>query len=444
METAPAPVVYKCDRCGCESTIKEAFLVKKKSAFQPGSTLCFECAIKKQSSPFVHTKIIWVLFAFAIGLTILADVQTGLVELAVVAGLLLFGYPLTVLHELSHILVARLLGLRVFSVHLGTGQMIYTTRRFGFRWYLHKNPIGGATFIAGPPMPFFNARQFFSGLAGPAFHAILIALMAWLLSTGKVQTPDWLYALVITLLLINGVFLLFSLIPTKAAVAIGIAGTDGYRMLQILRGKGLPEAFPAYYFLAAYDAIGVGDLAAARRWYDAGHVHYPDSPILLTMECFLLSREEEYARARELCLHQIESSQNLTELQKYTAYHNIAYYNLMLEDPSLLPQADEFSALSYKNMSWDPSVMSTRGQTLLALGKVEEGILMLKNALKRSWDHMNKAFTSALLAQAEFRRGRASEAEKYFRAAVKLDPHCVLIKKLKIEMGQAIPEKALS
>ena len=63
------------------------------------------------------------------------------------AGLVLM-IPLILLHELAHALVAHLLGQRVFAIHLGAGNVTFTTRFLGMRWYLRQFLVSGMTIVA--------------------------------------------------------------------------------------------------------------------------------------------------------------------------------------------------------------------------------------------------------------------------------------------------------
>jgi hypothetical protein len=428
METNPHPAVLKCDRCGLESTVKEAFVVKKKSA------LCFECEIKKQSRSHRLTLALLVLFGV---ITVWFNPSMAPYVLGLLAGFLL-SYPMIFLHELMHALVARLVGFHVFIIHLGAGRVIYSTRLFGIRWYIHNGPISGSTSVAGLPMPYYQARQFLILSAGPGFHVVLIVLLNWLMAAGRGLFPVWVDTMLVMLFFFNVFVLLVNMIPRETTYAAGVTGTDGYQMLKILQGKDQPENFAGYYAAQALDATDRGDSAEARRWCDAGREQYPDDPVLLQTDCFLLLRGEDYALARGLLIHQLQIEPKMPEVRKYITYNNIAYADLMLEDPGLLPQADTLSAEAFNNMPWEPAIIGTRGETLIQLGQVADGIALLKLALARNVDPKNKALDAAYLARAKFRCGQLQDSKKYLGLAEKFDPNCVMLARVKIEMEEII------
>ncbi len=434
MEANTEADVLKCKKCGLESTIKEAFVVKKYGD-QVHEAVCFECAIKKESK---SNLINWALFA----LILLMLIYNGLVSkqeaLGLLAGLLLV-YPLILLHELSHAGAALLLGFRVFGIHLGASRVVFSARLFGTRWFIRRVPTAGATVISGPLMRHFALRKFIIILAGPALHALLIPLLVYLWVDGLLFNPSWLEAMIFAQVLLNAFILLINLIPRKTPIMSYVKGTDGYQMLQILKGKKQTEDFSIYYALETLDALDRGDLAAAHRWCDTGLAQYPEKLVMLNAETVLLMRSEEYGKGREQILRQLESDPPPVGAMKYVLYNNLAYANLMLEDPSLLPEADELSGIAYKNMSWEHAMISTRGEVLVALGQIDEGIVLLKQALRNNTNsRIDQALDTTYLARAEFRRGRIGEAMKYLAKAEKLDAKCALLNKVKMEMaGQA-------
>jgi hypothetical protein len=434
MEANPQPNSLKCANCGLESTIPEAFIVKKRSGDRSGSpsTLCVECDKKKRSS---LSPLTWVLLVLVVFLFLLYDPAQAQFFLCALAGLLLI-YPLIFLHEGAHALSAHLLGFRVFGIHLGAGRVLYTTHFLGLRWYLHQIPLSGATVLAGLEMPRYHLRKFLILLAGPGIHLILVALLSWQWTAGIETSPSWLEMILQILIFINGFLLLLNLYPQKGPVAVGVTGTDGYEMLSILQGKTDPERFTVYYALEVIDAVDLDDLTAAHRWIERGLAQYPENAVLLNTQGYLLLHTQQYAQARQLFLQLSQPGQPLPETMKYAVFNNLAYANLMLEDPDLLSEADELSALAYKNNPWEAAITGTRGETLVALGQTAAGIHLLKQALTRNTERKNKAINAAFLARAELRCGRAGEAEKYLALAEKLDSKCVLLARVKQEMGK--------
>jgi tetratricopeptide (TPR) repeat protein len=430
--------VYKCERCGSESTVKEAFITRADSRGRVRSTLCLECKTKRESWLLIELYLMLPL----LGLFFIFNRETysiGQLYFQLFAGLLMT-IPLIVLHELAHALAARLLGLRVFAIHLGAGRVLWVRRIGGIRWYIKPVPLVGITVIAGAEMPDYRKRIFLLHLAGPGFHAGLCALLWGLLALLPGLPPSGLlWQGLVVALWTNAALLIANLFPRKLASLGGISGTDGWAMIHILRAdeEELQKRYAMYYMQESLDAADRGDLAAGRDWAEKGLARYPQDALMINLMGFIYTRLNEYAQAREVFLQVLEKIGTGDEIIKYMALNNVAFANLMLADPHLLGQAAEFSLQAYRNMPWEPSVTGTRGAALMLTGQVEEGIGLLKNAMTRNPDPYGKALDACFIALGELRRGSRAKAEKYLEAARRLEPKCPLLERTQAELAAA-------
>jgi tetratricopeptide (TPR) repeat protein len=172
-----------------------------------------------------------------------------------------------------------------------------------------------------------------------------------------------------------------------------------------------------------------GDSQAAREWAQRGLALYPQQPMMINALGFAYSHLREYDKARAAFLQVLECAEKPSESVKFLALNNIAFADLMLEDPALLAQADEYSELAYKNCPWEPAITGTRGGVLVALGKVATGLDLLKKAMALNPDRQGKALEACLIAQGEMKRGNFMEGKKYLSAAMDLDPECELLER---------------
>src|SRR5574342_13339 len=103
--------LYKCQRCGRQSPIEEAFAIRKRIDGSLARCLCFECQGRQASNSmllvYIFLPLASLLMWFLNPLS-----QLGYYYLLVFAALLVT-IPLIVLHELSHALAAQVLGFRV-------------------------------------------------------------------------------------------------------------------------------------------------------------------------------------------------------------------------------------------------------------------------------------------------------------------------------------------
>jgi tetratricopeptide (TPR) repeat protein len=436
MEEIKPVKVYRCQSCGMKSTVKQAFVEKKNLAGEVRNTFCFECMTKRQTKILIIEFIALVLFGIW---CYIWDPHGFLTTFAVYAfASLLINVPIILVHELAHAVIGSLFGLRIFAIHLGFGRLLINKKILGVRWVVRLVPLGGATILAGPETQFYRLRFFFAILAGPASHAVLVVLLylsqAFLLiTTGH---TSWIVGLAIWL---NIISLIINLIPHKVSSAYGMTGTDGMKLLQIprMKRKELVVNYALYHSASAVEAVERKDFPSALQQVQKGLELYPNDLTLINTLGYVYTHVEDYQRARETFKSILETQQEIPEIMKYIARNNIAFADIMLENPSLLQEADEYSALAYQNMKWEPLLAGTRGAVLVAIGKYDEGIELLKVAFAKSLDKSGRASDACFLARAEHRRGNPVEAKKYIEMARKLDPTCDLIKKVEQEMEGA-------
>ena len=132
----------------------------------------------------------------------------------------------------------------------------------------------------------------------------------------------------------------------------------------------------------------------------------------------------------------LNSSEKLPIATKAILLNNIAFADIMLENPELLPEADSFSEQAYQMISWEPAVTGTRGGVLVYLDRPEEGVEFLKEAFSKSIDKRGKATEACMIALGEWKQGNKKECKTYLALAKQLDPECYLIEHVKNKMAQ--------
>jgi len=411
-ETSPVQT-YRCDQCHVKSTVKEAFLLKVDRQGKVRSSLCFECKTKKDAfnllALFLMLPAIGILYALIPPLAWVSQIC-----FQAFAGLLLM-FPLIILHELAHAVAGKLLGLHVFAIQLGAGNLIYTRRFGGMRWYIKPFPLLGLTFVAGPEMSRMRLRYFLLHLAGPGLHAVLIGLLGLATLAIPALRPGSLAMQAIWVgIWANTLLLLTNLYPRKINTGGVSTGTDGWAMLNSFKitPQKLQERFAIYYTLQTVDAVDRGDQPAAMEWAEQGLALYPRQPMMINALGYAYSNLREYGKARAAFLQALDCAEQPPESVKFMVLNNIAFANLMLGDPALLEQANEYSELAYKNFPWEPAVGGTRGAVLVVLGKVATGLDLLKKAMALNPDPRGKALEACLIAEGEMKRGNFVEGKK--------------------------------
>jgi tetratricopeptide (TPR) repeat protein len=343
------------------------------------------------------------------------------------------------LHELSHALVARVLRFHVFAIHLGAGKVFFARQFLRTQWVLHLFPIGGITLVAGPKLPAYRWRIFLIHLAGPALHFLLILLSLWLLPA--FQGRGLLHELILIQLWLNVFILLTNLYPRKASTTAGLAGTDGWAMLNIFRisPEDLDKRYASYYVLQVVTEMTLNNKAAAKRWLEQGLALYPQSAFMVNAAGYAYSNFGEHQKARDEFVRVLEMGGELGRGFRYLVLNNIAYSDILLDDPNLLAEADQYSAEAYKNLPWEAVIGGTRGAVLIFLGQVDEGLGLLKTSMTNALNPREKASTACMIAIGEHKRGDSSAAQKYLTAARQLDPECALLERASRALEPAVP-----
>jgi tetratricopeptide (TPR) repeat protein len=261
-------------------------------------------------------------------------------------------------------------------------------------------------------------------LAALTVLAFLLILRVWFtIDTSTVS--HWINLFLACNLLI----VIFNLLPVKAATPFGQLGTDGWQLFHLAFQKPDEQEIQdqSYYVTEALDGLRRSDPDAALRWTEQGLVKYPDHPALRNAQAAALIETKRYSEAREVLASMLASEETKNSPIKFLLYNNIAYADLLLQNPDLLPEAEKYSADAYRQMWWMPEIIGTRGMVLVELGSLEEGMSLLRKAMGKSKNSRSRAANACHLAIAESRAGHAEKGRRYFELARKLDPKCHLL-----------------
>jgi tetratricopeptide (TPR) repeat protein len=418
----PPPELFECDRCKRTSTIEAVFIRKKRLDGSLSSSRCFECESRSQVNSLLVLYTFLLIFAW-IDFNLAPGSWIGNFSLYLFWGLLT-SIPLLVLHELAHALAALLLGFRVFAIHLGMGKTLLSTRFLDVTWVIHPAPISAVTILAGPDMPYYRLRIFIITLAGPIFHAGLAGGL--FLADGIFNFTGLWYPI---LLWTNILLFVVNIFPRKALVAVGPAGTDGLSLLQIPRMNRdeLQKKFASYYLLETLAQVDKGNEQKALRFAEQGAALYPDDPNALNGLGYARIYTRDHAQSKEVFEKALALKEKQIPLMEMILHNNVAFANLILDDPSLLSEADAYSDKAFQALSWEPAIMGTRGGVLVALDRPEEGLVLLKKAMAQIPEKRGKAMDACLIAWGESKLGRQDEARKYLALARQIDPQCPLL-----------------
>lgn len=431
---SPDTLPSRCSVCGIESALPGVFIRRRRSFRTTTRDFCPVCWAKKQHSSFGWRIANWL--ATLIGGVALAWFvpQIGLGWLLInVACFDLFNVLTIVPHELGHAFVARMLGLRVFKIIVGTGRPWFRTRLFGIATEFKMLLLGGLAFAAHRRVAGYRWRQFLFVMGGPAVNLGLIgvALFAkpagtvWdfaALREGFVPLQVFFYA--------NMVVLLVNLWPRMIQTDVGPLASDGKLLFRAVFSRS-GDAANSHAMLFAMEGIECrerNDFQSARRWFEEGQARYPDNETLKAFQTCNMLDAGEFATARNLLLPEL-AKEDLVPAIRALLLNNIAYADALLGGPELLDEADRYSTEALALLPWMSAVQGTRGTVLLAMGRIGEAMPLLQKSFEETMALHGKAQNACFLAMANARSGDDGKAAEYLRLAREYDPKCFLLER---------------
>jgi Flp pilus assembly protein TadD len=333
-------------------------------------------------------------------------------------------------HELGHAVVARALGWRVYQIVIGVGKSLFKWRWFGILFDVRSIPLAGATWIAPKDTRWFRVKRFLSVLAGPAVNAgfVIAVVLIWQGSLSNFNL-DALPTGPRLFLWANAGIVLINLWPHQPKTGFGLP-SDGKQLLQLLsfRKKTIDQVHALRFTMEAMICRDQGNFAGARTCCDQGLALYPEDPQLLNLSGINHLDEQNYERGREV-FRRLLAKERLPQATRFVLLNNLAYADVLSENPALLSEADACSRDALKALPWVAAVVGTRGTVLVALGRFEEGIRLLKKSMEDAEGPRNKGENSCQLAVAFARTGQREEARKYLELAKSLHPEYRLIER---------------
>lgn len=363
--------------------------------------------------------------AIVMGLTIGdADVRARFLAY----GCLIFFIPLgTVLHELAHGLADLVLGLRLFSLSYGlTGRVLYRRRLGTCALEIRSSLSGGFALAAPRSTRWLRLRWSLVVAAAPLANALLAAAAFSVslkspIAEGVVRSFGW----------ANAILLGLSLFPFKYATPFGVSPSDGLGLFTIPFSSAdkLKQTHAHYFALEGMECLRQKNYAAAESWARRGLEACAGELSNRTVLGLALLGNKRLSEARDLFLELAESTTPPANSPPCKALflNNVAYIDLMTEDEKLLEEADRYSQQAMRLNPWDAYIKGTRGSVLVTLGRLDEGIGLLEQAIEEHEEPENKASNACWLSIAFRKAGNLEASHRLLNQARQLDPECEYI-----------------
>ncbi|EEF60923.1 M50 family metallopeptidase [Pedosphaera parvula] len=432
----------KCDRCGTETSIEGAFYRIEVPHSSRVLRRCPECwlevtkgAYKRTLAAYAMCGIISLLF-----LWLPADKTFGMFLL----NLLLFYVlmiPTTLPHEFGHAFAAQACGCRVYHVIIGLGATVYERSFCGFNLQFNSIPFGGFAIWAHRTTFAYRRKELLAIFAGPLANLLLAGVTLLLFPEqalnfnvmGGIQPASM-------FLLANLFLFTFNLWPRRIHTVFGDIPNDGLSIWKTLHLSDNEIALKplGYYNAEGQKALQEKNFGKAYEILHTGLNLYPDNLPLLSCLGATLLAAERFTEARDVFLD-VLNRPNLPANYRCLMLNNIAYANSFLGGEALIKEADRFSEAVLVELPFVPAYRGTRGTVLVEMGRLNEGIALLKEAMEKHSDNESKAGDACHIAIAEKRRGNLEECKRFTDLARTLDPKCTLLKRVEAASLQDSP-----
>jgi hypothetical protein len=333
-----------------------------------------------------------------------------------------------VLHDLGQAAAGKALGFKIYGVTFGRGRVPFKSSALGLRSSVRLTLLGGRAIWASPTDRSLRLRLWLTTFAGPAVQLILLgvvcAVVGWPgvkygVSHFNLRQPTLLGLLIF----VNAWFLIMSFVPSRW-LARGGEATDGYRLMTIpFIGEEKFAAYRAQYTeMEARELLQSGRYPEAIELYEKALEINPQGivPVLGLHQAYLYLRN--YARARELLLGLRGRKEVAKGTLHYHILNNIAWTEVMLNNPRLLYDADDCSKEAFEEYPGNTNYRGTRGAVLVCIGQSEEGLKLLAEAYRRHKEKRARGSVAYWAAIAQVRRGDQVEAEKWLAAGILNSP----------------------
>jgi tetratricopeptide (TPR) repeat protein len=426
--------ISKCCKCGATTEIQEIFVSDRRLFSSTFRMYCPICWNERKTSNYKWNIAVSLLIGAA-----------GLILLQIYPGSAIAYFFLNVfllealqilsifLHELSHAWTARIVGMNVYRICIGIGKRYFKRKLFNFEIDYRGLPIISAVIAAYPAKENSNTRQLLLVAAGPLLNVSLVILALFFIPVNELWNIRIFFHRVApwhVLFWSNVLVLIINLLPRKIPTPFGIVETDGMQLAKNFKksDEELDRRHASYFLLEGAIQVEKKDYEKAGFWLGKGLDHYKENFVLLNSLGIVLLKQKNFLGARECFQKALKAAS--TPVNEALTMNNIAYVDALIEDHELLEEADRYSEKAMLVLSWMPAIKGTRGTVLLQLGKIDEAIVLLNDALRMHDEPDGKAENCYFVAIAEHKRGNFEQSQRYLNEARKLDPDCYLLERV--------------
>jgi hypothetical protein len=410
-----------CAGCGYRSANRSFVRREKSGVFGRRKAFCQGCA------PYPPTRLenlsthsVWL---FGIGVLLLASGLDGPPFAAGYFGVFLGGLGVAgivtiVVHELGHVGVARLLGMKVVRIVIGSGPLLVDRQWHDIRLELRRFMLtGGMVFayhqIESPGK--WRQLVFLLGGAAANFLLLLVGTGVLVLLIGRFGlSSPFVVTLAFCLLVSQIINIIGNLFPWNLRRGRPGRVRDGRQIVNLLRAKDFrrqaQEARLVWHGMALLQS---GRNAEAQTHFEQAHRLLPANGMIFSLLVHSASKAAGPQAAVRYYLQHGGEFGGENEGANAWAYANVAWNAVLTQDLAMLPLADTLSQRSIASLAAAPEVQGTRGAVLVEMGQLEPGLALLTEGIRGSATKDDRARFAQFLARGERARGNAELAAKF-------------------------------
>ncbi|MDJ0768047.1 MAG: hypothetical protein QNJ12_04605 [Ilumatobacter sp.] len=333
---------------------------------------------------------------------------------------------LTSLHESAHAIVGRLVGWQVFGVTIGHGRRLASMHLGSVRLELRGTLVGGVTIANATGRRWRDVAMLAAGITVES--VVIAATLPWDPGSAWGHHAKW------AIVLVACVDIAFNLWPRRIDVGpVSGMATDGAQLLSVLTSPDqwrhdleqmrlTPGRARLVQTLHGGDMDEAIELARVEAAADPG-----DDRSATLLGTLLLMAGQWREAFDQLVPVAVASDAGADPMLA----NNIAWAAVMTFDPGLVAHADRYSERAFAERLTEPACASTRGSTLVLLGRADEGLPLLKLAAAGRISRRQRAYVLAFTALAEHRLGRFADAGKHLSLSETLDASCPALPEIK-------------
>jgi len=379
--------------------------------------------------------------------------RVGSIGLMLLVGLLAL-YALIFLHEMSHAVVGKLVGGRIFGIQVGIGRTLFQSWIGDFLLSINLLPASGATIFGFAPQERLRLRMGLLIAAGPLLHLLFVVGFGAAIIDNGWSELSWIGQL---LFILNLSLLVINLWPiTKAQTMAGAISSDGKQLWQVITNQfDTNRLIESYYVTSAIFSLQKKpDLTELTELREA-LTHFPDNEMLNQLNIAVLLNSEQFEECIELYETIMEKPVKGksdaseppadTELaaqlaQRAITFNDYAWTRLLMgTERSNLETARHFSEQAFEMVPWLLPIRGTLASIKIAqhedddeLDETIDEILEVAELFGKEKAPIFKLYRAVNLASAAMGCYKLEEEDvalDYLMQAKKLAPDEIMVKR---------------